>query len=110
MKFLFFLLIVLGTLALFNPNEEDFRYYVQERMTDTISDHARDVGGGFLGDIVGGVGGTLASALASRTVDRKNFLVFSLYTIDLNGADREGGEWRFLGVAKQFIPLEQPQL
>ena len=106
--FFFILVILVGTLALFNPSREDFRAYAQERMQDTISDEARRAGGGLFGDVAGAVAGTLAGALADRTVRRDNYLVFSLYTVDLDGPNREAQEWRFLGIAKQFIPLKKP--
>lgn len=108
MKFLFFLAILAGTLALFNPNEDDFRTFVQERATDTISDYGRATGGSLLGVVAGEIGGRLMSALASETVERDNFFVFSLYTVDLDGSPGDAEEWRFLGIAKQFIPLKEP--
>ena len=108
MRFLFFLVIVLGILAVFNPTREDFRAYAQERMADTISDRARAAGGGLFGDIGGAIAGGLAGSLASNAAQRDNYYVFSLYTIDLDGPSRDAEEWRFLGIAKQFIPLKKP--
>ena len=46
MRFLFILVILAATLALFNPTEAHFRDFVRERMTDTISDVGRAAGGG----------------------------------------------------------------
>jgi hypothetical protein len=100
--------VLLGTLALFNPDEEDFRSYVTERANEAISDRARSAGGSIFSDIVGSVGGTLAGHVASRTVRRDEYYVFSVYTIDLDGPQRRGEEWRFLGLAKQFVPLHTP--
>jgi hypothetical protein len=102
-------LILLGTLALFNPSPEDFRAFAQQRVQDTISDHARAAGGGLFGDIGAAVGGTLAGALANRTAQRDNYFVASVYTIDLDGANRDAEEWKFLGIAGQFIPLKKPE-
>ncbi len=108
MKLLFVLGILVGTLALFNPTEADFRAFVQERMTDTISDVGRAAGGSFLGVVAGEIGGRLASTLAAETVERDNYFAFSIYTVDLDGPDRGDEEWKFLGVARQFIPLKKP--
>ncbi len=103
------LLILAATLALFNPTQDDFRAFVQERMQDTISDHARAASGGLLGEIAGGIGGTLAGALAGRAAQRDNYVVASVYTIDLDGPNRDAQEWKFLGIAGQFIPLKKPE-
>jgi len=109
MKIGFALLVVLlATLALFNPKPDDFNAFVQQRMQDTISDRAREAGGGLLGDIGGAIGGTLAGALARHTAERDNYLVASVYTIDMDGDEQNAEEWRFLGIAGQFIPLHTP--
>lgn len=108
MRILLILGVLIGTLAIFNPDEEDFRSYVTERANEAISDRARSAGGRIFSDIVGSVGGTLAGHVASRTVVRDDYIVFSLYTIDLDGSQRTGEEWRFLGIAKQFVPLNTP--
>jgi len=108
MRALLILAVLAGTLALFNPGEDDFRSFVTERASEAVSDHARAAGGGLFADVVGSVGGTLAGAVARRAVQRSDYFLFSLYTIDLDGPLRTGEEWRFLGVASQFIPLKQP--
>ena len=108
MKIFLIAAVLLGTLALFNPGEDAFRTFVRERANEMVSDRAREAGGGLFGSIAGSVGGALAEAFASRTVQRDNYLVASVYTIDLDGPGRDGEEWRFLGVAKQFIPLSRP--
>ncbi len=109
MRVLLILGVLVGTLALFNPDENDFRAFVTERASEAVSDRARSAGGGLFADVVGSVGGTLAGAVASRTVRRDSYLVFSIYTIDIDGPQRNGEEWRFLGLAKQFIPLSRPE-
>jgi hypothetical protein len=108
MRFLLILGVLVGTLAIFNPDEGDFQAFAAERAAEAVSDRARDVGGGLFADVVGSVGGTLAGAVARRTVHRDDYLVCSIYTIDLDGPSRQAEEWRFLGVAGQFIPLKKP--
>jgi hypothetical protein len=110
MRFLILLVIVLGTLALFNPSQEDFTTFIQDRTRDVVTDVGRSAGGSLLGSVTGAVAGTVAGAIAGQAVERKNFLVFSLYTVDLNGARHEGGEWTFLGIGGQFFEMERPEI
>ena len=108
MKFLFFLAVVAGTLALFNPSPDDFTTYVRERAEDVVGENAREAGGDLFGSLAGGLAGEVAGAIAGGAVERKNYLLFSTYTLDLDGMRHEGGEWRFLGIGGQFIELERP--
>lgn len=109
MRVLLILGVLVGTMALFNPTEDDFRSFVTERASEAVSDHARSAGGSLFAGVVGSVGGTLAGAVASRAVRRDSYVMFSIYTIDIDGPERNGEEWRFLGLAKQFIPLSRPE-
>jgi hypothetical protein len=108
MRFLLILGVIVGTLALFNPGEDDFRVFVRERAAEMATDRARAAGGDLFGSVVGSVGGALAEAFASRAVERDSYLVASVYTLDLDGPEHDREEWRFLGVAGQFIPLKKP--
>ena len=108
MRFALILAILVATLALFNPSHADFQAFVQDKLQETISDHARAAGGGLFGEVAGALGGALAGAFASGVVERDNYVVCSVYTVDLDGPNRDAEEWRFLGVAGQFIPLKKP--
>src|SRR5690606_10159326 len=110
MKSLLFVLIVAGTLALFNPSQDDFTTFVQGRARDVVSEYGRTAGGDLFGDVVGALAGQVSGAIAGGSVERSNYLLVSTYTLDLDGARSEGGEWRFLGVGGQFFELERPAM
>ncbi|MDX1438485.1 MAG: hypothetical protein R3284_01150 [Rubricoccaceae bacterium] len=107
MKTAFFLLVVFGTLALFNPDEADFALHVREKAQTAVSDQARSLDDSFLipSDTPTSA---LAQAHASGAFERNNFVVFSLFKADLDGAQLQGGEWTFLGIGKQFFQLSKP--
>jgi hypothetical protein len=69
----------------------------------------REAGDSALGRALSGAGANLAGDYVDRITDRKNYFVFSTYTIDLDGPDEVGNEWEFLGIADQFIQTEQPE-
>ena len=95
MKFLFLTLIIVGTLVLFNPDKQDFTRFVAERVQTGITDSAR---GTSSGGLLGEGNGTLTSELTRGAFERSNYFIISTYAADLNGAEHNGGEWKFLGV------------
>ncbi|MDX1421289.1 MAG: hypothetical protein R3181_15090 [Rubricoccaceae bacterium] len=109
MKLSLFVLIVLGTLALFNPSVDDFTVFIQERTRDVVSEKARALGGGLFGETTGMLTSRVAGAVAGGSIERESYGVLSLFAIDLNGTS-EGGEWQFLGIGGQFFELERPVL
>jgi len=109
MKFLIVASVVVGTLALLNPTKEDFAQFAQTRAQAVVADRARESSGLF-GEIGRSVLGTLAREAAGRAVERTNYVVCSVYTLDLNGRSATGGEWVFLGIGTQFIELERPAM
>ena len=110
MRFSFLLLIVLGTLALFNPDKDNFAGFIGERAQTAVSDNAREIDGSFLGTGDGSVVGMLTTALTSGAFERSNYFIFSTYATDLNGAEHDVGEWKFLGIGSQFFELERPRM
>lgn len=108
MKFFFFLLIVFGTLALFNPDDADFAVYVNEKAQTAVADRARTGGQGFLSSNTGSSATALSSAFSEGAFQRNNYFVFSTFTADLDGPDGNRGDWRFLGVGNQFIEMRKP--
>ena len=110
MKFSFFLLIALGTLALFNPDNDDFAAFVGERAQTAVSDNARASSGSLLGTDPGSLVAMLTRELARGSFERKNYFIFSTYATDLNGSEHDGGEWKFLGVGGQFFELKRPRV
>ena len=98
--------IAVVVLAALNPGMQKFEQFaaaqsemiVQEEMEDRI-----------LGSVLGGAAGNLVEDYINRVTERKNYIIFSVYTVDLDGADAEAQEWRFLGLADNFFELERPE-
>ena len=98
-----FLLIVLG-LFLFatNPEQPEFDQFLRPTLTGKV-----ESGNAVVDMIAGG----LVSGLAKENTVRKNYYLFSFYTVDLSVLVILGQnvpkQVKFLGIANQFIPLEQ---
>lgn len=92
-------------LAALNPDMNDFAQFAEEQSEQLIR---QETGDSEWGDILSGVGSRLAAGYIQRITDRKNYIFFSTYTIDLDGPESQGEEWRFLGIADHFLELERP--
>jgi hypothetical protein len=98
-----FLLIVLGFfLFATNPEQPEFDQFVRTTVTSKVAS------GNALVDMFAG---GLVSGLAKENTLRKNYYLFSVYTVDLSVLALLGqnvpNQVKFLGIANQFIPLEQ---
>lgn len=97
-----FLLIVLGFfLFATNPEQPEFDQFVRTTVTSKVAS----------GDaLVDMFAGGLVSGLAKENSLRKNYYLFSIYTVDLSILAMLGqnvpNQVKFLGIANQFIPLE----
>lgn len=100
-------IIILAVIALiwYNPEMEDFKVFVEERSELILQ---QEVGEGALGRILSGAGARLAGAYVDRITERHNYLVFSTYEIDLDGAEADEDVWRFVGIGGRFLELERP--
>ena len=107
-KFLFLLIVVAaaGGLFLNNPTSADFEYYVQRHAEQML---LQETGDGPLGRIFSDLGSNVLGSLANEASERQNYFLFSTYTIDLGGEGEQKDQWRFLGIAGQFIELEAPE-
>ncbi|GAB5520106.1 MAG: hypothetical protein RhofKO_23570 [Rhodothermales bacterium] len=105
MKKLLVFLVLVGLLLFSNPSMSDFTTFVEDELSERILGEVGDSAGGRL---LAGIGSGLVGAVADDATERTNFLVGSLYTIDLDGSDEPGNRWRFLGIGGQFIELENP--
>ena len=108
------LLALLLALAWFNPSTEQFNTFLSEEVAARVGETAGEAGRatGFLTERLGRAAGDAIGRSAGREIagrfERSNYLLASTYSLDLNGR-REGGEWVFLGIAGQFVPLETPE-
>ncbi|OZC04178.1 hypothetical protein [Rubricoccus marinus] len=114
--------ILIGTLLLvlwwFNPNEDQFAVFLTDELravAGNAGEQAGEAAGGAVGFLTGRLGravgdaaGRAAGREASGLFERENYGIASTYELDLNGR-REGGEWVFLGIAGQFVPIKQPE-
>lgn len=103
MRTLLLLVLVAALLAISNPDRDDFAEFAREITAEQIAGQT-----GALGGVLGRIGGDLVGAQAARFVDRDNYVVASVYTLDLDGARSQEQDWRFLGVAGQFVELSRP--
>jgi hypothetical protein len=105
MRTLLLLILVVALLAISNPDRDDFAEFAREQTAELV---AQQGGGGLLSGTLGRIGGDLVGSQASRFVSRDNYLVASVYTLDLDGPNSDRQDWRFLGVAGQFVELSRP--
>jgi hypothetical protein len=99
-KLLVFVLIVGGVLAYTNPGMEEFSDYARDISQEMIQD---EVGDNAIGRAVAQFGSSLAGDFANELTERKNYVVYSTYTIGSDNPD-----WKFLGIAGRFIQLNRP--
>lgn len=99
-------ILAIIALAYFNPGMDEFKLFVQQQSEVLVQQEA---GGGTVGDFLAGAAGRLAGQHVERVTDRTNYVIFSTYTIDLDGPDSENNEWRFVGIAGQFFESHRPE-
>ncbi len=102
MRTLLLLILVVALLAISNPDKADFAEFAREQSAELMAQQTDGVLGGALGRL----SGDLIGAQVSRFVSRDNYIVGSVYTLDLPGGEDQ--DWRFLGVAGQFVELSRP--
>lgn len=106
MRFLGLLLIIAAiVLGVLNPSMDDFERFVADHSERLIQEEA---GHSEMGDWAAGVGAGLVERYLNRVAERENYVLFSTYTIDLDGPEQDEEHWRFLGIADQFVELERP--
>jgi hypothetical protein len=103
---LLLLVALVVVLAFTNPGPEAFGEFAEDVAGERIGSVAEGLpAGGLLGEL----GGLAAGQIVRRYADRDNYLVASVYTLDLDGRAREAEDWRFLGIAGMFFELQRPE-
>ncbi len=97
--------LILVALALTNPGYDRFEEFVDDTVVTIVQ---REASGQAWGGLVGELGGALAGRLARNSASRSNYLVVSVYSIDMAPVGMPGQEWRFLGIANTFIEIDRP--
>jgi NhaP-type Na+/H+ or K+/H+ antiporter len=103
---LVFVAVLALALALTNPGFDRYERFVDDVVTQILIAEAGGLPGG---DLISALGGPLASHLARRHTRRDNYIVFSVYRLDMAAVGLRGQEWRFLGIGTQFVELERPE-
>ncbi len=100
------LIVVLAALAVTNPSRADFRAFAEAHSERLLR---QETGDSALGRALAGAGASLASAYIEEMAERQSYVFFSTFTLDLDGPERAGNEWRFLGIGGQFVEWERPE-
>lgn len=96
--------ILAGVLWAFNPGMDDFKTHMKTYTAERVES---ETGGGMLGRVLGGAASAVVSGGVERVTERSGYVVFSTYDVD---PDADGtAEYRFLGVARQFVVLREPE-
>jgi hypothetical protein len=91
---LLFLLLML--LAVINPNEADFRGFMETRI------EKENISGSDLEQSLRGLVSQPLSELMAESSQRSNYLIFSLFKIET-----ANNKNLYIGIAGQFIPLKE---
>lgn len=100
-RHLLILALMLAALFVTNPERDDFSTFVADHLMDAIG---KNIGALTERESWGDQKVQLAEGIAEHMTERKNFLLFSLYEIPV-----VDGDYRYLGIGTQFIPLQQDQ-
>ena len=103
---LLLLLALIVVLAVTNPGPDAFAEFAEETVAEQVG---AELGGLPAGGILGDLGGLAAGQLVRRYASRDNYLVASVYTLDLDGRTREADDWTFLGIGSRFFELHRPE-
>lgn len=97
---LIILVVLAAVLVLGNPDRDDFARFYADRATAEV---ARELGlEGPIGDAIGGATQAFLENALRERVDRRDWLVASVYTVPAAGTDPV-----WLGIAGFFVPIDR---
>jgi hypothetical protein len=99
-------ILALIALYFYNPTMADFRVFVQAQSEEIL---LHEAGESEIGRMLSEAGSQLAARYIDRITERRDYFFFSTYTVDLDGADRDEEEWRFLGIGAHFMEIKRPK-
>ncbi len=99
------LMVAVLALAFTNPAMGDFETFAEAHLETVL---VREMGDSVLGRALAGAGAGIAGAHVERITERTDYVLYSLYTVDLDGSADEADDWRFLGIGGQFVELQRP--
>lgn len=97
MKNTIIIVLIIICIALYasNPTRDDFKNYTEEKMRREIDSEE-----GYLSNFLAGAAASIASKIASTSVSRQDYYLFSTYSLNLSDS-----EVKFIGIANNFIAL-----
>jgi hypothetical protein len=95
------LIVLLAALAFTNPDRQDFKAFVEERLNEAYRERGSAEK---LGERIGQQTSRLAAGVVDSMTEHKNFVLFSLFEIPLVEK-----EYKYLGIGTLFIPLQSEQ-
>lgn len=101
------IILLAALLAITNPGPSDYERFVDDVVAGILLTEAASLPGG---SGLAALGGALASRLARRHTERDNYILFSIYTLDMGVVGLSEQEWRFLGIGTRFIELSRPEV
>ena len=96
--FLFFVILIAGFLYATNPDKEDYKEWLEVVIEEELEKESDE------GVISGMIGSAIlkgAVLVVYKASERNNLHLCSVYTFE-----SDGEEYRYLGIAKIFIPLQ----
>ena len=101
-------LIILGAgwLAYANPAIEDFQTFTKEQSQNYLEN---ELGDNVVGRALAQAGSSIASDYVDQLVDRKNYVLFSVFEVgqNLDENEREDEDsWKYLGIGGKFVKLD----
>ncbi len=93
-------------LVLLNPSMDDFKVFVESRSEQLL---LNETGDSAFGRALSSIGSSLAGTFVDRVTTRNTYGLFSTYTVDLDGPDEAGEEWRFVGIGGRFLEIDRPE-
>lgn len=96
------LVVLIAALVYTNPGMDAFESHIEDEAATLIRDEISS--DSWLGDALGNLAGSALADRADEYTTRANYLVASVYTIDIDDDGRPELQW--LGVADRFIQLD----
>lgn len=99
MKYMSLILVIVIILGLYitNPTKEEFIFYVEDSIKGEIS-----TGDNVFMNLFAGVAASITGRAASYVSTRKNYYLFSVYTIKLFDE-----ETKYIGILDKFLPIPE---
>jgi hypothetical protein len=106
----FGLVIVFFGLILTNPSKEDFKKFINEKISSKIDTEVSKNNFGSMTELISGFAKGVVNVALEDMVTHKDYFFFSTYSVDtalFKAMNQDVPDLKFLGVANSFIPLSK---